>query len=118
MKNTFVILFAALFLTTTSCKKSTDGNKNVVAGTESAAADQKTVRYVAEDGSSALITFNKDGNSISVRSNGRTITVPQSQVQQNTTVYSGNGIEVKSEGDNITITQNNAVISLKKAKGE
>ena len=134
-----------MLLTTFSCKKSTDGNKSVMVeenvtenvSNENGKVDstyssekivkdgnsqsqEVTERYVADDGTSALVTFkNSDKEkTISIRSNNRTITVPQKETSANGATYSDGNIEVKSEGDNVTITQGNAVISLKKAKGQ
>ncbi len=79
-----------------------------------------TYRYVAEDGSSANVTFtNSDaGNYVSIRSNNKTIRVKQKEAWAKGAIYEENGVEVKSEGDNITITQGNNVIELRKAKGQ
>ncbi len=137
---------AALFsLTMIGCKKSTDGNKNVIVEekvektvtddngkTDSTFSAEKTVkdgnlvesehteRYVADDGSSALVTFkNSDkGNSISIRSNNKTIVAAQKDSDGKTQVYHNQDIEIKSENDKVTITQGNNVIELKKARGQ
>lgn len=145
MKNTVYISgFLALFLIQ-SCNKSTDGNKGVIVSEPSGKVENSlsvnndtaqvtskpiesdksnlpeyTQRYVAEDGSSALVTFKKsdDGNTISIRSNNKTITIPQKDSDGTATVYENDGIVIKSEDNVITITQGNNVISLKKARGE
>lgn len=82
--------------------------------------EEKTYRYVAEDGSNANITFTNasSGNYISIRSNNKTIQVKQKKTDEKAALYEENGIQVKSEGDIITITQGNNVIELKKAKGQ
>lgn len=145
MKNITFTTLSLILLATASCKKNESGNKNVIVEEEvsktinsnngkadssfssekivkdgTAETRELTQRYVAEDGSSALVTFkNSDKeNSISIRSNNKTITVPQKEKTANGAIYSGNDIEVKSEGDNVTITQGNAVIELRKAKGQ
>ena len=81
---------------------------------------EHTYRYVAEDGSSANVTFtnSNDGNFISIKSNKKTIKVKQKEAWAKGAIYEENGIEVKSEGDNITITQGNNLIELRKAKGQ
>ncbi len=137
---------AALFsFTMIGCKKSTDGNKNVIVEekvektvtddngkTDSTFSAEKTVkdgnlvesehteRYVADDGSSALVTFkNSDkGNSISIRSNNKTIVAAQKDSDGKTHVYHNQDIEIKSENDKVTITQGNNMIELKKARGQ
>lgn len=113
MKKSILILSILSLLMNFSCKKSTDGNKNILVA-------ERTYRYIAEDNSSALVTFtNSDkGNIISIRSNNKTITLPQKDSDGEITVYENDGIEVKSEENRITITQGNIVISLRKAKGE
>lgn len=145
MKKFFLSAAALLLITAISCKKSTDGNKNVIVEekventvtddngkTDSTYSAEKTVkngnsvvsehtdRYVAEDGSSALVTFiNSDkGNSISIRSNNKTIVAEQKDSDGNTHVYHNQDIEIKSENDKVTITQGNNVIELKKARGQ
>ena len=145
MKNPILILSSVLLLSAFSCKKSTDGNKSVIVQenveqtvtndngktdstytasktetTDGAETQEVTERYVAEDGSSALVTFkNSDKeHTISIRSNNKTIVLPQKEAWAKGGIYADHDIEVKSEGDNITITQGNAVISLKKARGQ
>ena len=145
MKKSVLILSVLSMLMNFSCKKSTDGNKNILMNesveetitnengkTDSSYSAQKTVkngnteirektfRYVAEDGSSALVTFTETdkGNSIGIRSNNKTITLPQKDSDGKTTVYENDDIEAKSEENRVTITQGNNVIELKKAKGE
>lgn len=145
MKKSVLILSVLSMLMNFSCKKSADGNKNILMNesveetitnengkTDSSYSAQKTVknsnteirektfRYVAEDGSSALVTFTETdkGNSIGIRSNNKTITLPQKDSDGKTTVYENDDIEAKSEENRVTITQGNNVIELKKAKGE
>lgn len=82
---------------------------------------EETYRYVAEDGSSALVKFtnsSKDGNYISITSNKKTIKVKQKETTPNGTVYEENSVVVKSEGDKVTIEQDGNVIELKKARGQ
>ena len=81
---------------------------------------EHTERYVADDGSSALVTFkNSDkGNSISIRSNNKTIVAAQKDSDGKTHVYHNQDIEIKSENDKVTITQGNNMIELKKARGQ
>lgn len=143
MKKLIYVLSAFILTAAYSCKKNTEGNKSVIVNEQSATtidstngsseipmtadktsaittSDMKEVteRYVAEDGSSALVTFrNSDqGNSISIRSNNKTIALPQKDSDGNATVYENQDIVVKSENDMVTITQGNNVISLKKAR--
>jgi len=106
-----------------SCKKSTAGNSNVLTTenrTNEAASDSGisalTERYVAEDGSSALVTFqnSNEGKSISIRSNNKMISAPEKKEG----VYSNYDFEIVNKNDSITITQGNNVIKLKKARGQ
>lgn len=145
MKKSVLIISSVAFLAIFSCKKSTDGNKNVIVEenvsenvsnnngkVDSTYAAEKTVkngdsqvqeytyRYVADDGSSALVTFkNSDKeNTISIKSNNKTITLPQKEAWAKGAIYSDGEIELKSENDSVIITQGNAVIGLRKAKGQ
>lgn len=81
---------------------------------------EETLRYVAEDGSNALATFVKTpkGNYISIRSNNKTINVKEKEVTSEKTIYEENTVNIKVEGDSLIITQDNAIIALKKAKGQ
>ncbi|OWK74629.1 hypothetical protein CBW16_04290 [Flavobacteriaceae bacterium JJC] len=125
-----------------SCKKSTEGNKSVIV-TESQEKELKTEngktdssyssstvikdekgineehtdRYVAEDGSSALVTFKNTGkeNTISIRSNNKTISAPR-KAEKGEGVYGNYDFEIVSKNDSITITQGNNIIRLKKAR--
>ncbi len=115
----FLLIIVILSLSVIfGCKKSANGNKGVVV--KEITTKEKTFRYVAEDGSSALVTFieTDKGNAISIRSNNKTITLDQKDSDGNMTVYGNEDIEVRSEGNNVTITQGNNVIELRKAKGE
>lgn len=136
MKNPGYILAIALLFISMSCNKSTDGNKGVIIAEKGKtdqvssaskeinggenANNEYTHRYVAEDGSSALVTFknSKEGNTISVMSNKKTITIPQKDSDGTVTVYEKDGIIIKSENNLVTISQGNNVISLKKARGQ
>ena len=87
----------------------------------SAHTQEQTYRYVAEDGSSALVKFTnsgKDGNYISITSNKKTIKVKQKETTPNGAVYEENSVLVKSESDKVTIEQDGNVIELKKARGQ
>lgn len=104
-------------------KADSDTTTTVTADSNGASAQtqEQTYRYVAEDGSSALVKFTssgKDGNYISITSNKKTIKVKQKETTANGAVYEENSVLVKSEGDNVTIEQDGNVIELKKARGQ
>ena len=109
------------------CKKES-GNTGVLKADSDTTSDgasaqtqEQTYRYVAEDGSSALVKFTslgKDGNYISITSNKKTIKVKQKETTPNGAVYEENSVLVKSEGDKVTIEQDGNVIELKKARGQ
>ena len=141
MKKLSLTAAGCVLIFATSCTKNTEGNTGVVkdensaaitipvdsavskvdaAATNSTAANEYTDRYVAEDGSSALVTF-KNGDSdktISIRSNNKTISAPQKEAYEKGGVYGNYDIEIVAKNDSVTITQGNNVIKLKKAKGE
>ena len=142
MKNSVFIASAVILFTIVGCKKSTEGNKSIIvedsaltsktdesvkndgvaALTETGGevkAGEYTDRYVAEDGSSALVTFkNSDKeNAISVRSNNKTISAPR-KADKGEGVYGNYDFEIVSKNDSVIITQGNNIISLKKARGQ
>lgn len=129
MKKSAIILGAATLILF-SCKKES-GNTGILkadstttttstANSEGEQTQEYSYRYVAEDGSSAKVTFvNSDKEKyITIFSNGKTIRAEQSEASAKNAVYKNQDVEIVSEGDNITITQGNNVIELRKAKGE
>ena len=142
MKKSVFIASAVILFTIVGCKKSTEGNKSIIV--EDSAVTSKTEepvktdsvavvsesesgvkkgeytdRYVAEDGSSALVTFkNSDKeNTISVRSNNKTISAPR-KADKGEGVYGNYDFEIVSRNDSVIITQGNNIIGLKKARGQ
>lgn len=141
MKKTILIICTFSLLVNLSCNKSTEGNKNVVqqennptdglsvdtlssvvqpAETGNINLKEYTDRYVGEDGTSALVTFkNSDTeNTISIRSNNKTISAPQKEAWEKGGIYGDFDIEIIAKNDSITITQGNNIIKLKKARGQ
>lgn len=120
MNRTFLIGTAMLAAVAVSCGKSENGNKGVVAQQNGSATPPEdkgeTLRYVAEDGSSALVTFkdHEDDKSISILSNNKTISAPQ----KSEGVYTNFDIEIVAKNDSVIITQGDNVINLKKARGQ
>ncbi|WP_226063205.1 hypothetical protein [Kaistella polysaccharea] len=140
MKKLLLTATSCALLVVASCTKNTEGNTNIVKNedgsdiqlpidssarekimsNDSTNAKEYTDRYVAEDGTSALVTF-KNGDAdktISIRSNNKTITAPQKEAWAKGGVYGNFDIEIVAKNDSVTITQGNNVIRLKKAKGE
>lgn len=120
MKKTFLICIAIAATLATSCGQSENGNKGVVEQQNGVATEAKdegeTLRYVADDGSSALVTFknNDEDKSISIRSNNKTISAPQ----KSEGLYGNYDFEIAVKNDSVTITQGDNVIRLKKARGQ
>ncbi|TXF76290.1 hypothetical protein [Chryseobacterium sp.] len=117
MKKLIYLASAVVLSFTLSCKKNPVKTEATVS---TSAETGKTLRYVGDDGSSALVTFSKTdkGNTISIRSNNKTINLPEKKVTPDGTVYGNYDIEAKSADSIITITQGTNVISLKKARGQ
>lgn len=142
MKKIIYAASALMLLTIYSCNKPAEGNKNIVVEetsdiqveNNSGKADtsisvertendggkiktEYTDRYVAEDGSSALVTFknNEKENSISIRSNNKTISAPR-KADQGEGVYGNYDFQIVAKNDSVIITQGNNVIALKKAR--
>ncbi len=113
MKKLFIaVLFATALV---SCKKD-GGNTGVIKADETPAP----VRYVAEDGSNALVTYTtfEGAEFISINSNNHTIRVKEAGEQNGNKLYSENGVDVVVKPDSLIITQENSVIGLKKAGGQ
>lgn len=142
MKNTIFIASVLTFLITSSCNKTTEGNKSIITEESTVSTSNEQVakpdipvlttqnenevksgeyteRYVAEDGSSALVTFkNSDKeNTISIRSNNKTIAAPR-KAASGPGVYGNFDFEIVSKNDSVIITQGNNIITLKKARGQ
>lgn len=130
MRKKIILLATGIILSTISCNKD-GGNKGIISDSKqySSSLDlatlrnqgtEETYRYVAEDGSSALATVVKTpkGNYISINSNNKTINVKETESTPTKTIYDENTVHVRMEGDSIIITQDNAVIGLKKARGQ
>lgn len=142
MKKIICAASALMLLASYSCNKPAEGNKNIVVEetsdiqveNNSGKADtsisvektendggkiqtEYTDRYVAEDGSSALVTFKNNGkeNSISIRSNNKTISAPR-KADQGEGVYGNYDFQIVAKNDSVIITQGNNVIALKKAR--
>ena len=138
MKKTVLLAASSILMLTLSCNKNTEGNKSVIkqengysadlpkdsvdmtdqitAGNES--AKEYTDRYVGEDGTSALVTFNNEEKTISIRSNNKTIAAPQKDVSAAGTTYGNYDFNILVKNDSIKITQDDNVILLKKARGQ
>ena len=144
MRKYLLSMGAIALLSVVACNK-TDGNKNIVKeetvettvvddngkvdSTYTATTDVKegdsemqehTYRYVAEDGSNALVTFSNSDteHKITVKSNNKTIVADQTEAWAKGAIYKNGDITIKSSNDSVKITQGNNVIELKKAKGE
>ena len=123
MKNliyTFALVVLAINI---SCKKSTDGNKNILVEnttTTDSLVTETTKRYVGEDGTSALVTIKESekDNTISVRSNNKIISAALKSKTSDGGIYSNFDFEIVAKGDTVTITQEKNVIVLVKAPGE
>ncbi len=135
MKKTFLLL-ALPALLAVSCKKNeastTLDNVDSSATSSAVAATQKdsvnlsqtmkqgTYRYVAYDGSSTNVTFETTdlGNSITLKSNQLTLSVPQVDSKEHVAIFQDHDILIRAFGDSITIDQGENIIELKKARGQ
>jgi hypothetical protein len=124
MKKIFYVVVLIGLLANASCKKSTDGNKNIILVENTKTADsfvtEITKRYVGEDGTSALVTIKESekDNTISVRSNNKIISAALKSKTADGGIYSNFDFEIVAKGDTVTITQEKNVIVLVKAPGE
>ena len=123
MKNLIYTIALVVLAINISCKKSTDGNKNILvknANTTDSLVTETTKRYVGEDGTSALVTIKESekDNTISVRSNNKIISATLKSKTADGGIYSNFDFEIVAKGDTVTITQEKNVIVLVKAPGE
>ena len=123
MKNLIYTIVAVVLAINISCKKSTDGNKNILVEnttTTDSLVTETTKRYVGEDGTSALVTIKESekDNTISVRSNNKIISATLKSKTADGGIYSNFDFEIVAKGDTVTITQEKNVIVLVKAPGE
>ena len=123
MKNLTYTIALVVLAINISCKKSTDGNKNILVEnttTTDSLVTETTKRYVGEDGTSALVTIKESekDNTISVRSNNKIIAAALKSKTVDGGIYSNFDFEIVAKGDTVTITQEKNVIVLVKAPGE
>lgn len=123
MKNLIYTVALVVLAINISCKKSTDGNKNILienTTTTDSLVTETTKRYVGEDGTSALVTIKESekDNTISVRSNNKIISAALKSKTADGGIYSNFDFEIVAKGDTVTITQEKNVIVLVKAPGE
>ncbi|MDY6026324.1 hypothetical protein [Bergeyella zoohelcum] len=74
-------------------------------------------RFIATDGTNAMVFFGKkEGKKyVEIQNNGKTIRVHQ-QATDDSLQYTENGIIVTNKGDSLTIEQNDAIIELRRPK--
>ncbi len=120
MKKILIVLTAVVL---TACGKE-GGNAGVVREEPEAVSPQnakeETLRYVADDGSSAHVTFGDsvEGKYISIRSNNKTIRVKHEADTDSGDIYREHDITVTANDSLVTIDQAGAVIELRKARGQ
>lgn len=137
MKKAAIFSATFILLAMASCTKNTEGSTSVIetdtneitsSGLDSTTVNTQdsttgteyTERYVGEDGTSALVTFNNKEaeKNISIRSNNKTISAPQKEALDGGAVYGNFDIEITAKNDSIKIIQGNNVIQLRKARGQ
>ncbi len=117
-----IIVLAAVLLTACSKEKGNSGvlKQETVVGENTKVPQEPTYRYVAEDGSSAHITYGQapEGKYISIRSNNKTIRVKHEQTTASGDVYREHDITVTAMDSLVTIDQAGTIIELRKARGQ
>lgn len=113
MKNKFTGTFLVIMLAF-SCSQEKKSEKEITLKENS----ERTERYVASDGNSALVTFTeKNGEkSIAISRENRTIAARQKRGETDT--YADHDYEIAVRADSVIINQGNQVIGLKKARGQ
>ena len=137
MKKAAIFSGTFILLAMASCSKNTEGNTSVIQNEtndiersnldstivntqDSTSQMEYTERYVGEDGTSALVTFNNKEaeKTISIRSNNKTISAPLKEASEDGGVYGNFDIEIIAKNDSVKIIQGSNVIQLKKARGQ
>ncbi|MDO3424860.1 hypothetical protein QWT87_08150 [Chryseobacterium sp. APV1] len=138
MKNVLFIAVSALSLSLISCKKSEEGNKNVLKTSDSGAilADngkvdstisydtdingKKSIKtdyvYKATDGSLAKVVFNYEEKTMSIRSNNKTFILNKVESKGNETTYEKMDMKATVKRDSLILDQGNNIIQLVKTK--
>ncbi|WBV55670.1 hypothetical protein PFY10_15710 [Chryseobacterium daecheongense] len=143
MKKTIILLNTIFLLAVVGCKKSTDGNKNIIKtdSSVSAVSDQngkidsasasssiinvngKRIEktdfvYKATDGSLVKVVFKNDPkeNTVAITSNKKTFTLPKEETKDGETVYKKDDMTARVKGDSLHLEQGNNVIELVRTK--
>lgn len=138
MKNVLFIAISAISLSLLSCKKSEEGNKNVIKANDSEAilADngkvdstisyntdingKKSIKtdyvYKATDGSLAKVVFNYPEKTMSIRSNNKTFILNKVESKGNETTYEKMDMKATVKRDSLILDQGNNIIQLVKTK--
>ncbi|WP_288461988.1 hypothetical protein [uncultured Chryseobacterium sp.] len=138
MKNVLFIAISAISLSLLSCKKSEEGNKNVIKANDSEAilADngkvdstisydtdingKKSIKtdyvYKATDGSLAKVVFNYEEKTMSIRSNNKTFILNKVESKGNETTYEKMDMKATVKRDSLILDQGNNIIQLVKTK--
>ncbi|REC53095.1 MULTISPECIES: hypothetical protein [Chryseobacterium] len=138
MKNVLFIAISAISLSLLSCKKSEEGNKNVIKANDSEAilADngkvdstisydtdingKKSIKtdyvYKATDGSLAKVVFNYEEKTMSIRSNNKTFILNKVESNGSETIYEKMDMKATVKRDSLILDQGNNIIQLVKTK--
>lgn len=138
MKNVLFIAISAISLSLLSCKKSEEGNKNIIKANDSEAilADngkvdstisydtdingKKSIKtdyvYKATDGSLAKVVFNYEEKTMSIRSNNKTFILNKVESKGNETTYEKMDMKATVKRDSLILDQGNNIIQLVKTK--
>ncbi|WP_172284503.1 hypothetical protein [Chryseobacterium sp. LAM-KRS1] len=143
MKKTIILLNTIFLLAVIGCKKSTDGNKNIIKtdSSVSAVSDQngkidsasasssiidvngKRIEktdfvYKATDGSLVKVVFKNDPkeSTVAITSNKKTFTLPKEETKDGETVYKKDDMTARVKGDSLHLEQGNNVIELVRTK--
>ncbi|WP_345990867.1 hypothetical protein AAEU33_02685 [Chryseobacterium sp. Chry.R1] len=143
MKKTIILLNTIFLLAVVGCKKSTDGNKNIIKtdSSVSAVSDQngkidsvsasssiidvngKRIEktdfvYKATDGSLVKVVFKNDPkeSTVAITSNKKTFTLPKKETKDGETVYKKDDMTARVKGDSLHLEQGNNVIELVRTK--
>lgn len=138
MKNVLFIAISVISLSLLSCKKSEEGNKNIIKANDSEAilADngkvdstisydtdingKKSIKtdyvYKATDGSLAKVVFNYEEKTMSIRSNNKTFILNKVESKGNETTYEKMDMKATVKRDSLILDQGNNIIQLVKTK--
>lgn len=113
-----IVLGLGIVLTSfVACKKSTDGNKNILAQENENSSNTTTEEskvYIGLEKSKAKVTFKNSPkeNTITIEANNQKFVLDKKETEGGKTIYERNGIKAEVKKDSLYIIQDDNVIPM------